>query len=182
MATALASRYATALADLVLKPGAEVGPAEAAAQIKAFEKACESSPELKLVLLSPAVPGTRKRAVISHLAGPLGLSNLVRNFLYVVVDRRRIEEIARIREAFEAAVDERMGVVKADVTSAQEMNDAQRNALQAELSRLTRKQVRASYSVDPALLGGAIARTGSIIYDGSVKGQLEALRHRLKSD
>jgi F-type H+-transporting ATPase subunit delta len=179
MASALETRYAKALADVVLKPGSSVSAVEAAAQIRSFEEAYASSPGLGLVLASPAVSGAKKRSVLAQMAGLLGLSKSIVNFLYVVSDHRRVGEIARIREAFETIVDERMGVVRVDVTSAQEMTPGQRQMLEGELNKLTGKQVRAEYAVNPELLGGAVARTGSTVYDGSVKGQLEALRHML---
>jgi F-type H+-transporting ATPase subunit delta len=179
MASALETRYAKALADVVLKPGSQLTPADAVKQIRAFEEAYASSPDLGLALASPAVPGGKKRAVLAQLAGILGLSKLIVNFLYVVSDHRRVGEIGRIRQAFETVVDERTGVVRADITSAQEMNPGQRQALEGELKKLTGKQVRAEYAVNPELIGGAVARTGSTIYDGSVKGQLEALRRML---
>jgi F-type H+-transporting ATPase subunit delta len=182
MALAVASRYARALVDLVLRPGAGLEPHAAIDQIRGIETAIRSSAELRNVLLSPAVAPARKRAVIARLAASLGIAPLVRNFLFVVIDHRRTDLLDEIREAFETLVDERLGVVRADVTSARTLSPGQQRELQEQLSRLTGKQVRMEYAVDPNLLGGVSARIGSTIYDGSVRGQLDGLRRRLVSD
>jgi F-type H+-transporting ATPase subunit delta len=182
MASVVASRYAKALVDVVLKAGSELQPLDAIDQIRSFEELYASSSDLKNILLSPAVPGIRKRAVIARFAKDLRISRQICNFLYVVVDHRRIAELTELREAFEALLDERVGIVRVMVSSAQDMKDGQREALSARLASLTGKQVRASFAVDESLLGGAVARIGSTIYDGSVKGQLEVLRHRLESE
>ena len=89
MPSAISTRYAKALADAVLAPASHTEPAQALTELRAFEQMVESSPELRNVLLSPAVPTVRKRAVIARLAPAVPLSTLVRNFLFVVIDRRR---------------------------------------------------------------------------------------------
>ena len=120
-------------------------------------------------------------AVIGRFAGELGLSKLARNFLFVLVDRRRINLLHDIRAAFEAEIDERSGVVRAQVTSAAPLAGAERTQVQNKLSQMTGKQVRADFSVDEHLIGGVVAKIGSTIYDGSVRGQLDELRARLVS-
>jgi F-type H+-transporting ATPase subunit delta len=72
--------------------------------------------------------------------------------------------------------------VQAKVTSAQALTDAQRGLLQSEFEKLTGKKVNADFQVDDSLIGGAITRIGSTVYDGSVKGQLEKLRRKLISE
>jgi F-type H+-transporting ATPase subunit delta len=179
MPQAVASRYANALVDAVQSASPPLDPRQAASELKSFEEILDGPSELRNILLSPAVPAARKRAVVKKFAEMIPLSGLVRNFIYVVIDHRRIPILGEIREAFELIVDERLGLVRAEVKSAAELADPQRNALQAELSRLTGKQVKCNYSVDPELLGGVMARIGSTIYDGSVRAQLNSLRQRL---
>lgn len=179
MSLAVASRYARALADIVMAPGAPVTAASASEQLGHFQSALESSDELRNVLLSPAVAPARKRAVITKLALQFGIAPVVRNFLLVVIDRRRIALLPEILEALQAQIDERMGIVRAQVESASELSGGQRAALEAELSRLSGKRVRGEFRVDPELIGGAVARIGSTIYDGSVRGRLISLRRKL---
>ena len=92
MISAVASRYANALLDVVLQ--SPVKPAEVTAQIASVEALIAGNEDLRHVLETPAVPGSRKRAVLGDLAGPLGLSPLVRNFIFVIVDHRRIGTVA----------------------------------------------------------------------------------------
>jgi F-type H+-transporting ATPase subunit delta len=179
MALALASRYARALADLVLDPSAGMDPQAAVNELHRFESAFSSAPLLRNVMLSPAVSPARKRAVIARLAEMLGTSRLIRNFLYVVINHRRTSILPEIREALQALLDERLGMVEAGVASARELTEEQRSIVSAQLARLTGKKVRCRFSVKEPLLGGVTARIGSTIYDGSVRGQLARLRQIL---
>jgi F-type H+-transporting ATPase subunit delta len=177
-----ATRYARAMAEVVLAPGSGVKADEVVSQLRGVEELMSQSADLRHVMLSPAVPSSKKRAVIDRLSTQLGLALKVRNFLYVVIDHRRIEELPAIRESFEAAVDEASGFVRADVTSAQPLTGPQRGALEAELIKVSGKRVRMQFATDESLIGGAVARIGSTVYDGSVRGQLETLRRRLTTE
>jgi F-type H+-transporting ATPase subunit delta len=179
MVSVAANRYARALLWVVLEPGSGLEPRDVVRQLGDMESLFAESDELRHVMMSPAVAGVRKRGVLAQIANQLGLAPKIRNFFYVLVDHRRIGQIAEIREAFEESLDAALGFVHADVTSAQPLTDEQRQALQAELAKVTGKQIRMEPKVDPALVGGVIARIGSTVYDGSVRGRLESLRQRL---
>lgn len=181
MTSVVASRYARALAEVVFAPGAGVEPNDVLRQLRAVESLLSESHALHTVLLSPAVPPSKKRTILGRLIEPLGAARPVRNFLYVLIDRRRIELLPEIREAFEAMLDEHFGLIRADVTSASDLSESQRASLVAQLSRLSGKQVRPEFHVDASLLGGVTARVGSTVYDGSVRGELDKLRKRLAS-
>lgn len=177
-----ASRYARALAEVVLDAGSGLKPEDAVNQLRGVEALMSQSAELRHVMLSPAVASSKKRAVIARFSGELGLSPKIRNFIYVVIDHRRIEELSAIRESFESAIDEASGFVKAEVTSAQPLTGPQRGALEAELIKVSGKRVRMQFATDESLIGGAVARIGSTVYDGSVRGRLESLRRRLTTE
>jgi F-type H+-transporting ATPase subunit delta len=179
MQEALAIRYARALVDTVMAPKSTLDPKQALAELRSFNEIVRSSPELRNVLSSPAVSNSKKRAVVGRFADSLPLAKLIRNFLFVIIDRRRTDTLGQIAEAFETALDERLGIVRADVKSASPLSDRQQSELQQELSRVSGKQVRCDFSIDPALIGGVVARIGSTVYDGSVRSQLESLRERL---
>jgi F-type H+-transporting ATPase subunit delta len=180
MVSVIASRYASALVDVVTAAGSSLQGSDAIGQLRAVEAAVHDSPQLRGILQNPAISRSRKRAVIGRIAGAIGgISPKVRNFLFVAADRGRIGQLTEIREAFETLLDQRLGFMRADVTSAQGLDDSQRQRLEAQLSRLSGKSIRPFYSVDPALVGGVIARVGSTVYDGSVRGQLETLRRKL---
>ena len=178
MLSAVATRYARALVDVVTEPGSNVDGATALAQLRQVGAMISSSDDLRVALLSPAVSPSRKRAVIAKL---IDVHPKVRNFLYVVIDHRRVHEIPAIVEAFEALLDEHLGFVRADVSSAQLLSEEQRAALETQLTRMAGKKAKLKFTTDPALVAGVVARVGSKVYDGSVKGQLERLRARLIS-
>jgi F-type H+-transporting ATPase subunit delta len=99
----------------------------------------------------------------------------------VVMDHRRIRFLDPIVKEFEQELNRRMGFVEAHVTSARELGQPERSALEAQVAKLTGHKVRARYEQDGSLLGGAIVKVGSTIYDGSVKGQLERIREAISS-
>lgn len=181
MSLAVANRYARVLADVVLAPGSGVAPAEAISQLQQFSSLLQGSIDLRNVLLSPAVSPARKRAVAGNLADQLGLHRVLKNFLWVMIDHRRTSQMTEIASSFETVIDERLGRVRAQVSSATDLQPEQRAQIEAELARLTGKQVRCEFFVDPGLMGGVSARIGSTIYDGSVRGQLAALRGRMST-
>jgi F-type H+-transporting ATPase subunit delta len=179
MSLAIANRYARALADVVLAPGSGLDPATALAQIREFADLLAQSSELRNALLTPAVAAARKQAVVARLGEQIGFHSIVRNFLMVVINHRRVAQFASMAQAFETVLDERQGRVRALVSSSSELGQAERDSLAAELRALTGKEVRCEFSADPSLVGGVSVRIGSTIYDGSVRGQLNALRGRL---
>jgi F-type H+-transporting ATPase subunit delta len=179
VSSAIASRYASALADVVMGRAAAMDPQQAAGELRAFAQALASSPELENALTSPAVPPARKRAVISRIGDRIALSRPVRNFLFVLVDHRRVSALSDIVETFELELDERLGFTRAEIVSAAELSDRQRAAVVAQLEHVSGKRVRPRFARDENLIGGLVARIGSTVYDGSVRAQLESLSRRL---
>lgn len=179
MAKAVASRYARALAELVFDPRRGLDPAVVASELSLFQEALAASGELRNILLSPAVPVARKRAVVARLCEGAGISRLVRNFLHVVVDHRRVRMFGEIREAFQSEVNAKLGLVEAAVQTARPLPAEWQARIAQGLEAVTQKRVRPSFGVEPELIGGVVVRIGSRVYDGSVRGQLEALRRRL---
>ena len=180
--SAVATRYANALADVVTRPDAELAPQAALNELRAFEDAVRESPALAAALETPAIPASRKKAVVGRLADALQLSRIVRNFLFVLVDHRRTQSLSQIIHSFEAALDQRAGVLPAEILSAGEMPETQRASLAAELERVTGKRVRMRFAVEPSLIGGVVAKVGSVVYDGSVRGSLQSLEQRLSAE
>jgi F-type H+-transporting ATPase subunit delta len=180
--SAVANRYANALADVVTTPGSGIRAEDILGELRSFEAALRESAALQNALTSPAVPPARKRAVVGKIADALKLSRIARNFLYVLIDHRRIAALDGVLHSFEIIVDERLGFARAEVTSARELTDAQRTAISAQLERMTGKRIRMRYGVDPSLIGGVVARIGSTVYDGSVRGQLDSLGRRLATE
>jgi F-type H+-transporting ATPase subunit delta len=179
VSAAVVSRYANALVDVVLSSTSGVTPEQATQQLRDFDAAVRSSADLRNVLASPAISITRKRQVIKDIAGAIGATDTIRNFVLVVNDHGRAAALSEILEAFEAALDARMGFIRAEVRSAYELNQQQQNELTTRLGELAGAPMRMRFHVDPDLIGGVSAKIGSKVYDGSVRGQLSELRGRL---
>ena len=174
------NRYANALADVVVSPSAGIEAAAAIEQLKSFGAVVDGSHELRIVLASPAVSSARKRLVIRRLADTMNLHRVIKNFLLVLTDHRRAGALKEVIDAFDIVLDERLGYLRAEVSSASELAGPQKDQLAVELERLASSKVRMKFSVDPSLIGGVTAKVGSKVYDGSVRGQLAVLRQRLQ--
>jgi F-type H+-transporting ATPase subunit delta len=159
-----------------------VDPHQLLRELRGFEEVLSGSAELRTALSSPSVPPARKRAVVGGIGAKLGVSPVARNFLFVLTDHRRINMLTEVLEAFDLLSDERLGFTRAEVSSARQLNEGQRDAVSHQLERLTGKKVRMRFAVDGGLLGGLVARIGSTVYDGSVRGQLQALGKRLAAE
>ena len=179
MSLAVATRYAKALADIVFSPGTPVSPQQALEELRAFESLISSSTDFKTILLSPAAAAQKKRKIVSRFAEQLSISKTVGNFLCVIIDHRRIGLLSVIRQSLEVQIDERTGVMRAEIQSARDLEQGERVAIESALARLTGKQIRSQYAVDPDLIGGVTARVGSRMFDGSVRGQLAGMRRKL---
>ena len=177
---ALASRYARALVDVVFER--KVDAQHAAARLRAMIALVETSRPLREVWDNPAVEMEQKIAVLDAIAAKMGLEPIVRNFMAVVIQHRRILQLGEIAQQFEAELNQRLGIANAQVTTARDLEPAERTQVESQIAAVTGKSVNASYSIDAAVLGGAVIRVGSTIYDGSVRGQLERLRQQLVSD
>jgi F-type H+-transporting ATPase subunit delta len=176
MSLAIASRFARALADILTDPAAA---SDAVAKLRAFDELQQETPGLKNILISPAVSARKKKAAVARFGDQLGFSATLKNFVFVLIDHRRTAMLGEILASLESQLDDRRGIVRARVSSAQPLDEAQRRELEAALGRATGKQVFGQYAVDDALIGGLVARVGSRVYDGSVRGQLQAMRVRL---
>jgi len=179
--SAVAARYANALADVVTAGNSDLAPQDAVRELRAFEAVLNQSRDLREALHTPSVAGSRKKAVVGRLADLLKLSRISRNFLLVLIGHRRITLLGEILQTFEIVLDERSGYVRAEIASASNLDAAQRALIEAELEKLTGKHIRAAYAVDESLIGGVVAKAGSTVYDGSVRGSLESLRQRLSA-
>ena len=162
-------------------PDSGLSPEDAIGQLRMAAGILGSSPDLRRVLLSPAVNRAKKAELVGKIVEDTGLNRLIRNFLMVLVEHRRAGELKRIADGFETTVDERLGFARAEITSAAELTGPQRDKLLQSLGQALGKKVRPVYKIDESLLGGVIARVGSKVYDGSVVGRLEAMRRQLSA-
>ena len=175
----VASTYARAFADVVFDAHLDAG--RAISGLRQITALFNQSQDLRRVWENPAVPADQKRKLLDAIVQREGIERQVRNLVAVLIDQRRLPFLSRIIEQLEKELDARLGFAEAQISSARELADAEKRALEAQIAKTTGKKVRASYGLDPSLLGGAVVRIGSTIYDGSVKGQLEKIKEAISS-
>lgn len=173
----VARRYASALADVVLKTG-ETDTVQT--ELKGWEQMLDANRDLHNAFYNPAIAHNSKERVLEAMIDKTGPSPTTANFLRVLLRNNRLTEIDSINEKFDSVIAERRGIVSASVTSARELSEAERADLQANLARLTGgREIKLEYRIDENIIGGAITRVGSTVYDGSVRTQLEILKNQM---
>ena len=177
--SAVVERYAAALAEVALERKLA---GKVRSDLGAFVEVFLSSADLRNALGTPVVSNDVKHKVIHEVTAKMGVDVAVQNFLYLIVDHRRTEILHEIPAALQQQLNMRMGIAEADVSSARELSGAEKQQLTAMLERRTGKKIEASFREDKTLLGGAVVRVGSTIYDGSVREQLNRLRERLEAE
>src|ERR1700733_4226181 len=175
----VASIYARAFADVIF--GDHPDASRSIAELRTIAALLAESAELRRVWDNPAIPADQKRKVLDVIAQRDGISKQVRNLIAVLIDHRRMHFFQPIIDQLEKELDSRMGFAEAQITSVRELGDKEKREFEAQVQKLTGKKVRAHYGHDASLLGGAVVRIGSTIYDGSVKGQLERLKEAISS-
>jgi F-type H+-transporting ATPase subunit delta len=173
----LSLRYAHALAAVA--EAEHLDGAAARQQLDDFTKTLAGSRELREVLANPSIALEQKLKVLDAIAGRIGMFRQVRNFIAVVIGHDRLAELSEMVTEFAVVSDEQAGMAEADITSAHPLNDADRAELEAQVAKLAGGRVRAIYREDKTLLGGAVVKIGSTVYDGSIKAQLAQLKQRL---
>jgi F-type H+-transporting ATPase subunit delta len=175
----VASIYARAFADVIF--GDHLDADRSIVELRTIAALLTESADLRRVWDNPAIPADQKRKVLDVIAQRDGISRQVRNLIAVLIDHRRMHFFQPIIDQLEKELDARMGFAEAQITSVRELGDQEKREFEVQVQKLTGKKVRAHYGHDASLLGGAVVRIGSTIYDGSVKGQLERLKEAISS-
>ncbi|HEX7158607.1 MAG TPA: ATP synthase F1 subunit delta [Edaphobacter sp.] len=175
--SAVALRYAQAFASVVASQ--KLDPLATERQLADINDTLAESQALREVLSNPAIPSDQKLRVLDAIAARLGLFPQVRNFLAVIMDHQRINVLQDILAEYHGLADEQAGLAEAEITTARPLDDRDRAELEAQVARLAGGRVRATYREDTSLLGGAVVRIGSTVYDGSIRAQLLGLRQKL---
>lgn len=171
-------RYARALDEVVVAQSLSRDAVKQ--QLRDFVTTYTSSASLREVLENPSIPQDQKVRLLDSIGARVGLSSTVRNFVAVVIAHERLNEMPEMIESYLALADQESGIAEAEVTSARPLDEAGRRVLEESIARLSGcSRVRATYREDPGLLGGAVVKVGSTVYDGSVRGQLEQMKQRM---
>ena len=173
----VALRYAHAFASVAASTHIDTNAAQQ--QLRDFSETLAGSQELREVLMNPSIAVEQKHNLLGAIAGRIGMFPQVRNFIAVIIDNQRLAELDEILTEYHAVADEQAGLAEAEIVSAHELNAEDRANLEAQVSKLAGSRVRATYRQDATLLGGAVVRIGSTVYDGSIRAQLQQLKQKL---
>ena len=172
----VARRYATALADVVTARGEAQ---EVRGELHDWAEMMQSNDQLLEVFRNPTIPYEQKRKVLTTLIARARVRPTTANFLQVLLQNQRLADLIEVNKRFAQILDERSGMVSAEVTTARPVPQSAQDALRAKLTAMTGRNVRLNFATDEELIGGIVARIGSTIYDGSVRNQLQQVRERL---
>ena len=175
---ASASRYARALFEVT----AAGSRAQVDQELTAIAEAFATQADLQAVFANPSVAPTAKQGVVQAVIERLGLSTPVARLLTLLAQRDRLGLLSDAAVVFHEQVLEDEQVLRAEITTAEPLSEAERQALQVRLSAATKKHVTLTPRVDPAIIGGLVARIGGTVYDGSLVNQLARIRERLSVD
>ena len=171
---AAAARYARALLDVAVNERADPDAIER--DLAAFAELGARHPELQRVLVNPAIPAARKRAAVTELVRAAGTAPILGKLLVLLAERDRLVLVPDVLVSYRDRLLDHRNVVRAEVTTAAPLSASGAQAIERGLSRVTGRTVQLSTAIDPAIIGGVVARLGSVVYDGSVVRQLEKLK------
>jgi F-type H+-transporting ATPase subunit delta len=176
-AIAVARRYAEALADVAT---ARDQVDQIDREVSTFAELLKSNRELRDVFASPIISLADKRRVLDALIERAGPGQMTTNLLRTMLGHHRLHYLPEMREQFRRVINERQGLIVAEVTTAAEVGHDDQQRLGRTLERMTGKRVEFKFKTDPALIGGVVTRIESVVYDGSVRTQLREIKERMK--
>ena len=168
--------YARAIMDVVQSPDRATALVD---ELRRFEQARAGAAELHDLYANPGIDLAAKTNITRTIAQKLGLSDMAVKVLEVLIRNHRINELAAINEALLALIRQETGTVAAEVRAAQQPTPAEIEELRRTLEKKVGRKVEVEVSVDPALLGGFVAKVGSEVYDASVAGKINKFRESL---
>jgi F-type H+-transporting ATPase subunit delta len=172
----IARRWARAVFDIGKESGSV---ARLEADISAFAHLYAGNEELRTVLENPLVLEPEREAVVVAVAGRMGLSEAAVSTLRLLGRKRRLAAIPDVARQLARLADEDQGVLRAEVQSAAPLGADYLTRLGAALEKATGKKVVVTHRLDPALIGGVVARVGDRVIDGSVRARLGSFRESL---
>ncbi len=175
--TILANRYAKALFSVAQEDNAFDDYSKV---LNDLAQAFEDTPEVKDGLTNPIYPVDVRMKVMDYVVKTSGASQVMKNFLNLVVQKKRADVLPEIAAAFQALVDEQRNICQGSVTSAMALSDELKDKVQGTLENITGKKVVLTAEVDPAIIGGIIAKVGDLVLDGSIRSQLTGLKESIK--
>jgi F-type H+-transporting ATPase subunit delta len=177
---AFVSRYAHAFLDVVTSR--KLDTASIDHQLSDFLGTWDGSADLREFFSNPAIPEPQKIQILDKMNAKLGMVKELRNLLAVLIHNNRIADVHEVAIAYRRALQAQLGIRQAQIVTARALGDRERSTLVAEVARLAGSRVEASFELDESILGGAVVRIGSTVYDGSVRGRLQRLKEQLTAE
>jgi F-type H+-transporting ATPase subunit delta len=174
-----ATRYARALFDVALKEHADLEAAER--EIAAFLELLAQHPTLERVLLNPAVPVPRKRAAVVDLTSLARTSPIVTKLLVLLAERDRLTLLKDLVASYRDRLLDHRHIVRAEVITATPLAADGRSDIEQRLAKATGRTIQLHTRVDPAIVGGLVAKIGGTVYDASVTRQLQKMKETLQN-
>ncbi|MHB8763905.1 MAG: ATP synthase F1 subunit delta [Deferrisomatales bacterium] len=174
--TRIAHRYALALFELAQEAGktAEVG-----SDLQSVAGLLATEEELRTALLSPVLPRSAKAQVLAATTEAAGLLPLTASFLRVLLEARKLPFVPDVAAVYGRMADAASGRVRGEAVTAMPLEDADVAALSEALGRAVQKEVILTSRQDPEILGGVVARVGNLLFDGSLRTQLNRMKETL---
>jgi len=176
---AFVSRYAGAFADVVNAQKLPTGDLDQ--RFADFLSTWDVSAELRMFFQNPSIPVAQKIAFLDTLNEKLHMQKELRNLIAVLIANDRIAHVAEVAEAWRRILEEQQGIRPAEIITARALGKDERDSLAAEVAKLAGAKINPSFTLDKSILGGAVVRIGSTVYDGSVRGRLDRLKETLTS-
>jgi len=174
---AFVSRYASAFLDVVTS--AQLDAAALDRQFTDFLATWTGSSDLREFFENPAIPAVQKVSFLDKLNAKMGLQKELRNLIAVLINNDRIGAVADVAAAYRKLLQDQLGISQVEITTARELDQAERDELLAGVGKLAGARIEAGFKLDKSILGGTVVRIGSTVYDGSVRGRLDRLKESL---
>ena len=173
-------RFARPYAKAFLESSGDLDAAlEARRELGRFAEAMELVPALSAMSRNPSIPAEVKSRVVEEVAEALEIGSAARRLIGLMLANYRLASLSGVLEALDELLDRARGIVTAEVTTAEELDDGQRQRLRAVLESTLGQEVQLRFAVDRALLAGFVALVGSERYDVSLEGQLQRMTEQL---
>jgi F-type H+-transporting ATPase subunit delta len=166
----IARRWAQGLLEYALSAG--IDPATLAADLNGFSAIVEENREWEVFVNNPSIPSSVRQEALEKVIGGGKVSEDLRRFLVLFFSKGRFPQLPKVAEHFSVMVDRHLGLQPALIVAMRKLDQGEVGAVAASLERYMKIRIKPTTAVDPDLLGGFVARVGSLQFEGSIKGQL----------
>ncbi len=174
--SAILGRYARSLAEVAFEENLEQAVTE---DLKTYNEIFRAVPDILEVFHTPAIPRESKEKLLAELMKKYPVNTVTSNFFRILLQHNRIRYFPQVVDGYLKSVNERKGIVTAQVTAVAPLSQQALKSLEARLTGITGKVTNIELRTDASLLGGVVVQIGSTIYDGSIRTQLSEMRRRL---